>query len=180
MNLLQIDPIIISAIIVGIPTSILAIITYLYMDETRKIRKVTQEPNFSIAPTTYTLGGTFHRLLLLNSGQTAKFINVNCNWSKTEQDGEDSKKFYIVSLGSKSRAILDGIPIASIVQNNSVLIVQIKCKDAKNEDFEDKLTIDFGKLTKENQVIAYQDDSDERVVRALGSIERTLGRLKDH
>jgi hypothetical protein len=170
-----IDSTIISAIIVGIPTTILTIITYFYMTETRKIRKGSQEPNFSIAPTTFVLGGTFYRLLLLNSGQTAKSIYVDCSWKKSTANTTTSKNFYIISLSSTSRSILDEVPIAEIIQNKDMLTIKIKCKDSKNEDFEDKLIIDFDELTKENRVIAFQSDSDERVIRAIEKIESKLG-----
>jgi hypothetical protein len=63
-----------------------------------------------VEPSLYVLGGQFLLLDLVNKGQTATEIRVDCKW-----DGS-VKKFYIVSLNTGGRARLEGISIQDIVQ----------------------------------------------------------------
>ncbi len=180
------DPIIISAIIVGIPTTILAIITYLYMNETKLIRKTSSDPNFSIAPETYVfMENTIHEVSLINSGQTAKAIQVKCNWSKTDDEKKTSHNYYIVSLGSNDKASLHEIPISKLVENKGKISIEIICKDSRNNNYENKLEIDFEDISKRGFTIAYQHDNKSSITKSLRdisyelrSIERSISQLK--
>ncbi|MBM3911126.1 MAG: hypothetical protein FJ356_05705 [Thaumarchaeota archaeon] len=186
MDLSQLDPTIISAIIVGIPTSILTIITFLYMHETRLIRKSVYEPNFSISPITYMIAeDQIHQLALINSGQTAKAIEVNCEWTKVVHKEKTFHNYYIVSLGSNDTSILYEIPISDIVKAKGVLTMQIKCKDSRNKDYITILDLDFEKIEKQNMTIAYQRDNQSKIStelyeirRALQDIERKLSHIR--
>jgi hypothetical protein len=66
--------------IVGVATVALALITRSYVNETRLIRKAGQNPSFSLEPSLYAIGGRFYFLYLVNTGQTASNIRLNCWW----------------------------------------------------------------------------------------------------
>jgi len=171
----QIDPIILSAIIVGIPTTVLAFITYLYMHETKLIRKSTYDPNFSISPISYILQeNRIDQLSLVNSGQTAKDIKVHCVWNKVEKDGKKDHKYYIVSLGSNDNSILYEIPISELVKEKGKLTVKIDCKDSRNKKYKTSLEIDFEKISNENMTIAYQHDNQSKIIHALEEIATNI------
>jgi hypothetical protein len=105
--------------------------------EAALIRKTAQNPSFSLEPTLYTIGGTFHYLLLINTGQNATNINVDCLWN-------EESKFFILSLSNQGRAVLTDVPIAKIVEEGKLSIVII-CKYANNKNFSTRFNLDFSK-----------------------------------
>jgi hypothetical protein len=151
-------------------TIVLAKITKDYVHETRLIRQGSQQPGFSLEPSLYSLGGTFHQLHLVNNGATATQIRVDCKWEKIRGEGGSGKSFYIVSLSRGSFAQLHGVPIAEIVRNGELITAKISCTDSRNEPYEVVTQIDFGLISKEGREIAYQANPGEQ-------IERTLKRI---
>jgi hypothetical protein len=65
-------------------------------------------------------------------------------------------KFYVMSLHTQGNAILDGVPIADIVNNEQHLLVNLTCRDARGEMYTTKFDIDFRRIGSENRNIAYQ------------------------
>lgn len=157
------------ALITAVSSAVLAIVTYVYLNETKLIREATHHPSFVLAPTLYTIGGQFHRLLLVNNGQVASDIRVDCSW------GGSTKEFYILSLGNQGRANLD-IPIADIVSSGHELSVAIGCLDARGEEYKTQLRIPFDELKTENRATIYQYDPNESLLDALEKIEHKLER----
>lgn len=132
------------------------------------IRIAGQNPSFSLEPTLYTLGGQFHFVYLVNTGQTASDIRLNCNWET------GSKKFYILSLGNQARAFLHGIPIAEIVEKKQKLSVDITCKDARNEPYSSKIPVDFNNVLDDNMIVSYQFNYLGNIVDNLEDIRKRL------
>jgi hypothetical protein len=169
--MVEIEAIVITAIfttIVGVATVALAIITGLYVKETRLIRKAGQNPSFSLEPSLYALGGRFYFLYLVNTGQTASDIRLNCWW------GSASKRFYILSLGNQARAFLNGIPIAEIVERKQKLSADITCKDARNETYNTKMEVDFSNMLDDNTIVSYQFNYLGNIVDKLEDIRKRL------
>jgi hypothetical protein len=160
-----------STLVVAIATLVLAAITAYYAWETRLIRKIGQIPSFSLEPTLYSLGGRFYRLLVVNTGQAATNIVIECKWEN------ESKSFYILSLSHEGRALLEGLPIARIVENKSKLFVNISCQYAKSKTFTTKINIDFAEKLKANSSVAYQYNHTGNISDTLEEIRRSLDHL---
>lgn len=165
----DIDSTIVSAIIVGVPTAILAGITYKYMVETKRIREATQLPNFSIEPATYLVGGSFIFLNLVNSGRSATNIDVECSWGKTNHL-DHSKRFHVISLSTNGRANLD-VPMTDIMKEKYCLKVDITCKDITMKEYKTSFDFNFDRIDSE---LAYQHDPLERIAQALSEIKNKL------
>lgn len=165
------DSTIISAIIVGIPTAILAILTFFYMWETRRMRKNQERPNFALEPTMYSIGGDFHRLALINEGQTANDLKIDVSW---DEQKSENLKLYCISLSKGSMMYLDKVPIGEIKKSNKKIIVNISCKDTSGKNYNTKLMIDFSIITKDGRDVAFQYDSDQSITNSLSAIERAL------
>ena len=147
------------------------------MRETRLIRLSAQRPSFSFEPTTYALGGTFYQINLVNYGQVANNIHVECTWEETK-DTETTikmKKFFVMSLSNQGRATLHDIPIAEIVDKGQKLTLKIKCKDARGEDFEPApLEINFQEINKEDETVAYEFSELHPIKNELDRIRRVI------
>jgi len=166
-----------------VSTGILALITFFYFRETRKIRRLGHQPSFSLEPHTWTLGGTAHVLNLVNSGEAASNIDIDCFWEQTVEVKPDTeptkpdteptkpvpikietkresrtKKFFVMSLGTNGRARLDGIPIGHFMNNGGELTIKIQCNDSIQEPFEIELTFDFDSVKKNDRTLAFQYD----------------------
>jgi hypothetical protein len=153
------------------------------MWETRKMRQNLERPNFALEPTTYTLGGTFHRLTLTNEGQTVTDLKIDVSWGDKP---EEKLKLYCISLSKGTMVHLDKVPIGEIKQNGKKITVNIICKDMGAKTSNSKLEIDFSSIVKDGREIAFQYDSEQSVAssissisREIGSVERALGRLSE-
>lgn len=169
------DSTIVSAIIVGIPTAILAILTFFYMWETRKMRQNQERPNFALEPTTYSIGGDIHRLALINEGQTANDLKIDVSWGEQEQE---KLKLYCISLSKGSMMYLEKIPLGEIKQNNKKISVKITCKDTNGKNYNSELALDFAKIIKDSREVAFQYDSDQSVTNSLSSISREISSME--
>lgn len=158
-------------VIVGLATLALAIITAKYVQETRLIRIAGQSPSFSLEPNLYVLGGQFLFLDLVNTGQAASRISLDCSWPN------GSKKFYILSLGNQGRTFLNDIPIAGIVHSRWKLTIDISCFDARNKPYTTKLEPDFGKDKDADTVVSYQSSHLGNIVEGMGEIKKVLNLL---
>ena len=170
-------PVEILTIIDAISTAVLAVITYFYAKETGLIRKSAQHPSFSLEPTIYTFSTSksdsnndnddnnnnsdpYRKLSLINNGLPANDIRVDCWWGEGDNAAYEgtfkNKKFYVMSLHTQGNAILDGVPIAHIVNNEQHLLVNLVCKDSRGETYTTKFDIDFRKIGREDRKVAYQ------------------------
>jgi hypothetical protein len=165
---MPLDGITLGTIGVAIATIVLAIITFLYMRETRLMRIGSQEPSFSLEPNLYSLAGRFYFLYLFNTGHVGSEIFINCHWNK------NTKKFFILSLGTNSRAVLHGIPIAKIVENKINLSMDIEYKNSRGKKVTTQLEIDFSKYLDDNTEFAYQFNYSGNMVETLDEIRKQL------
>jgi len=135
-----------------IVTLILAILTGYYAYETYRIRRNTERPSFSFGPAGFTVAGKLIDVHIVNAGQTAADIRMDCSWS------ESSKKFYIMSLGSNGTVFFppSEVPIMNIIDKKDKLKVEIKCKDIRNKKYHSVLEVDFGITGKEGRHELFQ------------------------
>lgn len=172
------NSLVIATIVLAIVTSILALLTGLYWNETRLTRKIAQTPSFTLEPFLYSIGGSFNWIYLVNTGQTAKNIEVDVLWRKNDTTQSDSKKYFILSLGKDGRSNLHDVPIQEIIENKNILNVKIKCKDAKNDDFEETLQFNFSEIIKNDRQLGFQFDPLLRMANSLNDIQREIGSIK--
>lgn len=154
----------ISAIAVAIGTAALAIITYIYMVETKKIRIAGQEPVFSVEPVQNSLVG----LWIINSGQTAGSIYVDC------RAGTFAQKFYILSLGNQGRALLDNLPLSEVINDKQELYLVVDCKDSKGEMYRSEIKIDFAKIINEERTVARQETALGKIANSAEEIAKKV------
>jgi hypothetical protein len=175
-----------SAIAVAVATILLACITGLYMYETRKMRKATenilknsQQPNFAIEPVLFNeAGDEFNAINLVNNGQTATNITARCMYLDGEQgSGSGTDPFYIISLSKDGRAYLK-LPIADIVKARKYFKLEIECKDINDNDYKKTLVYDFDKIKQSGAKIAYQYTFEGSTNKVLKQIRLAIKELK--
>jgi len=164
---------VIATIVLAIVTGVLSLITYLYMKETRLMRKLSQSPSFSLEPSMYVLGGTFFQLNIVNTGAIGKNIEIDCMWKKNGETTENRKRIYVLSLSPHGRVPLYNIPIAEIVKDQ-FLSITIKCEDSRGEEYTEILEKDFSKVTTNGREIGFQFDSNNVIKKSLDDIARAL------
>ena len=165
----------VATIVVAVSTATLSIITFVYMWETRRIRIGSELPSFSLEPSTYILGGGFLGMDLVNTGQTATDIRLDCSWE------DMSKKLYVVSLGTRGHAPLHDIPIPAILQNGAKLSVNISCKDVRGHPYKaPKMEMDFGVVKSENRQVTYQYNPLESTSHSLKEIVTELRNIRSY
>jgi hypothetical protein len=177
-------------------TVVLAIITGLYMRETRKMRKATenmvaeaantrkasQQPIFAVQPSNYLgvlnepPGENFRKLNLVNHGAPATDIIAEYAWLDQEGGGGSSRTTYIISLAKDGYAALDipELEVVKIVKQRQFLQVKIKCKDAAGNDYSKVITNGLDKIRDKNIKIAYQNNNWQIIYDALDRIYHTL------
>jgi len=177
------DPNFLLATVLAIATSALAIITFFYMRETKKMRIATenilkggQKPIFAIEPVLYDETGDFHAINLVNHGQTATDILAICYWLDSESGSGSGDRFYILSLSKDGRAILN-IPALKIIEQKKYLKIEITCKNSQGDQFATTLIHAFDKLKDSNTKIAYQYSYEQSITGALKEIRDTLNEL---
>ncbi len=166
-----------ATIALSITTAVLAVLTGFYWKETRLQRKISQTPSFTLEPFLYSLGGNFDWIYLVNTGQTAKNVEVDVSWGKNVREYVNYKKYFILSLGKDGRSHLDSIPIEEIIKEKKTLIVKIKCKDAKNDNFNETLHFDFADVSMDDRQLGYQFDPMLRIANAIEDITQNIRSL---
>jgi hypothetical protein len=173
-----------ATIVLMFTTVALAVITSLYMLETRRLRRETaqmvvetrsmaeetkkariqaQLPIFAVEPGDFlwllgeSMPRDFSKLNLVNHGQTATDITVECSWLENAESAGSGRTFYILSLARNGFARLD-LPTEEIVRKSLLLRVRIKCKDASGKDYETVITNGFDKIKGTSTKIAYQNN----------------------
>lgn len=138
-----------------IATFVLAGLTGYYAMETYRIRRNTERPSFSFGSMGFTVGGKLMNLHIINTGQTASDVRIDCYWAG------GSKKYYVMSLGSNGLVILppSEVPVMEITDNGE----KIKCKDIRRKRFSSIIEMDFGIMKKEDreQLFQYRPTSSE-------------------
>lgn len=74
-----------SLIVTAITTSVLVVITALQMREARKVRLELVRPSLSLEPSLFNLDGGFIRLLLANTGMTARNVEINVTYKEKKE-----------------------------------------------------------------------------------------------
>ena len=125
-------------------TIALAIITYLYLRETKKIRLDAVEPKLVLEPDEYYAGSAgFNQLGVKNAGSPARNLRIEC------LIGEESKeKIFVPSLTNGEFIPLQGYD-ATLPTKGGIFKVRVWYQDIYNEEHQEELSIDFGKLAKE-------------------------------
>jgi hypothetical protein len=150
-----------ATIVVAISTVVLAVITGIYMWETRRIRLAGQQPSFSLETTSLTLGEDPLHMHIVNTGESATELRIDCSWSNQK------KKLYAASLGKRGRLPLKGVPIPTISQAQDNLTVKINCKDSRGGKFDSEIKMDFAISKAEEREVAYQYNQMETSLRDI-------------
>lgn len=148
--------------VVAISTVVLAVITGLYMWETRRMRHAGQQPSFSSETSMMSLGEQPIDVDLVNTGESATDLRIDCSWTS------DSKKLYAVSLSKNGHLLLRGLPVPVISNELGTLKVKVRCKDSIDKDFTSpEIRMDFSISKSENRVLTYQYNPTEDSLRDI-------------
>jgi len=148
--------------VVAASTVVLAIITFVYMWETRRIRLLAQRPSFSLETGMISLSESPISMELVNTGEAATDLRIDCSWS-----GGD-KKLYAVSLSKHGHLILKDLPVPIISQNLGTLIVKIVCKDSIGNPYASpEIKMDFSIPKSEKREVTYQYNPIENSLRDI-------------
>jgi hypothetical protein len=139
------DPVWISAF----STGVLAILTGLYLRETRKMRLESVRPSFCLRTGLYTIGGGMHQLFLRNMGGVARDVKVDV------VTHEGTGKFFVPSLYPNQEINL-GLDFQKIRNSEGFVKIHVKFKDSYGRDLTDSLSVDFRQLSDERRVITFQ------------------------
>jgi hypothetical protein len=138
--------IILSSVILAAGTIALVVVTGYYAKETKRLRRIAELPSFALRPSAVTLSGDLFNMYLVNTGQTATDIRIDCTWS-----GE-TKKIYIVSLSTNGYAYLPHVPVGPIASKGDKLTLDITCKDSGGNEYAvPKIEVDFDKIKKKEE-----------------------------
>ena len=85
-----------------------------------------------------------------------------------------------MSLGTNGRAFLHDIPMTEIVDKKLKLSMNIKCKDSRNNPYEQNLEVDFKRHLDKDTKVAYQFNYLVDMVETLDGIGRNLETSTNH
>lgn len=157
------------ALVNGMLTVALVIISALHMVEAKKMRLESAKPVFSIQPADYFAGAeTFMTLHLMNSGGTAKDVRIDVSYKNFKQ------QLYNSSIGTNERAPILFQSNPPFPKAGGVVKVKVECKDSYGIKHSEKLTINFNSLIKENRKMSYILSPLDLIARHLKNIEWKL------
>lgn len=148
---------------------VLAIITAIYMLETRKMRIEAAKPRFSLRTGLYTIGGGMHELILRNSGGVARNVQINIISPK-----EQGKKLFSPSV-DESQEIRLFHELEDIRNALGIVKIELEYVDAYNKKHKDTLKIDYKQLKEENREITFQSPPIEDL---LEDIKKSIENLR--
>lgn len=161
------------AIATALSAAALSIITFFYLLETQRLRKIAERPSFALEPSKFSLDTSFALIWLVNTGQAASDISVDCHWASGQH------KFYVMSLGTHCRARLDGVPVQQIVRNHEILNIDVSCRTVSGRKFLATLTANFEHATKDGRTIAYQTSVAQTLSQDLDRIGDEIAKRKE-
>lgn len=171
---------------VAVGTAALAIATFLFLLETRKARIASQRPSFAIEPVTYDKFGNAKSINLVNNGQTASTIEATCYALDSPTGSGSSLTHHIMSLSKDGRVVIElPVELSEMQAKGQYLLIDIKCKDVENKDYDAKISFDYGKIKGTSIRVAYQYNTFlsmtlalKRVAAAAESIEKKFTKEK--
>jgi hypothetical protein len=154
------------AIVSSIATSVLVIMTALQMLEARRLRIESVRPSLSLEPAGFVTSGGFTMLHLANNGNTARDVNVDVTYN------EKTDLHYISSIGTSQR-----VPVLiddDFTQAGGAVVVMVRYTDLYGKAHEEKLSIDFNSINKENRRYAYVRSPIDVIASKIDDLERTI------
>jgi hypothetical protein len=158
------------AIVIPIATSVLVIITALQMLEARRLRIESVRPSLSLEPAGFVKSGGFTMLHLANNGSTARNVSIDVTYN------EKTDLHYISFIGTSQRVpvLIDG----DFTQAGGTVEVIVRYTDLYRKAHEEKLSIDFNSINKENRKYAYVRSHFDVIASKIDDLERTIDRVE--
>ncbi len=152
-----------------IATSVLVVITFFQMREAKKLRTESVRPCLSLEPATFVSTEEFHTLLLANSSNIARDVEID-----VLHIGKKSL-FYIPSIGTSQKVpILNG----NFPQDGGIADVFVKYKDINNTEYKENLSVNFSSIVIAKRKSAYVLSTTDVLSKTIYEIKTPLEEVK--
>lgn len=156
-------------IITAIATSALAIITYYYVKEMRKMREdsinmylESVKPIFSLRPSLIIRDEPME-LYLLNTGGVAKDVKID-----TSVNGEKRDSFFVASIPTNGEVKLD-TGLKEIREKKKKIDVLLSYKTSYGKELKTPLTLDYKELSEDKRKLSYNYTVAEKMLQYIGN-----------
>lgn len=102
------DPIVLASVVLAVGTIALVGVTLYYAIETKRIRRATELPSFSLEASMVIISGQVFHMDLINTGSSVTEVRIDCSWSG------GNKRFYAISLSTNGHISLNDVPIPQL------------------------------------------------------------------
>jgi len=123
-----------------------------------------------LEPAVFGKSGGFTMLHLANNGNTARDVNIDVTYN------EKTDLHYISSIGLSQRVpvLIDG----DFTQAGGTVVVMVRYTDLYGKAHEEKLSIDFDSINKENRRYAYVRSPFDVIASKIDDLEGTIDRVE--
>jgi hypothetical protein len=157
------------AIVNGIATSVLVIVTALQMLEARKLRLESVRPNLSLEPAEFNLGGGFIMVKLVNGGVVARDIEIDVNY-RGKQD--------LLCTSSLANGQRVTILMGNFPTEGGLAKIIVRYSDLYGKRHTENLSIDFDSINNAQRRVVSVTSPAEVIANQIEDLKREVSNIE--